>query len=79
MYRRIGLPDHLVVLDVNPDVSFGRKPDHEPAVLAAKSRAAAELASLAEATRSVNVIRIDANRDLDIVLRDLKARLWNVL
>jgi thymidylate kinase len=78
MYRRFGMPDRLVVLEVSPEVSSGRKPDHRPAILAAKSIAARELADLAERSRTPT-IRINADRPLDPVLLDLKRRLWDVL
>jgi hypothetical protein len=77
-YRRFGLPDHLVLLDVDPLVAARRKPDHRLEVIRAKARAAAELAALAEAT-GVDVVRIDANRPLDRVLLDVKGRLWDAL
>jgi thymidylate kinase len=80
MYRRFKLPDCLVVLQVTPKMSAARKPDHRHDVLVAKSRAAGELATLAEASGlPVNVIRIDANRPFDDVLLDIKRRLWDVL
>lgn len=78
MYRRFGMPDHLVVLQVSPEVSSRRKPDHRPDVLEAKSRAAVELAELAERA-GVDTIRVDADRPLDAVLLELKRRLWDVL
>jgi hypothetical protein len=78
LYRRFGLPDHLVLLDVDPLVAIGRKPDHRLDVIGTKSRAAAELAGLAQAA-GTPVTRIDANQPLDRVLLDLKARLWDVL
>jgi thymidylate kinase len=78
MYRRFGMPDHLVVLQVSPEVSIRRKPDHRPEVLAAKSRAAVELAELAERA-GVDTIRVDADRPLDEVLLELERRLWGVL
>jgi len=79
IYRRFRLPDSLVVLQVSPEVSVLRKPDHLPDVLAAKGRATLEVAGLAEASGEVAVIRIDADRPLDEVLLDLEARLWDVL
>lgn len=79
-YRRFRLPEDLVMLLVRPDVSTRRKPDHDPEVLAAKSRATAELATLAEyGGPPPRVTRIDANRPLDAVLLDVKTRLWDAL
>jgi gluconate kinase len=80
MYRRFRLPHHLVVLEVSPDVSLARKPDHRSEVLVAKSAAASELATLAETARPpVDVIRVDADRGLDTVLLDVKTGVWDVL
>jgi hypothetical protein len=78
LYRRFGLPDQLVLLDVDPLVAAGRKPDHRLDVIRTKSRAAVELAGLAEAA-GASVTRIDADQRLDRVLLDVKARLWDVL
>ena len=80
MYRRFALPDYLMVLQVSPEVSADRKPDHRIGVLTAKARAALELATLAETGGDpARVIRIDANGPFDAVLQVVKARLWNVL
>ena len=80
MYRGFGLPDQLIVLDVRPEVAVRRKPDHVPDLLAAKARAAVELAAFAETSSGpARVSRIDANRPLDAVLLDVKATVWDVL
>jgi hypothetical protein len=80
MYRRFGLPDQLIVLDVRPEVAGSRKPDHVPDLLAAKARAALDLAAFAEASSGpARVTRIDANRPLVAVLLEAKATVWNVV
>jgi hypothetical protein len=80
LYRAFGLPDHLVVLHVSPDVAAARKPDHRPGVLAAKALAADELARLAVRSDAAIVpIDVDADRPLDAVVLDVKRRLWDVL
>ena len=80
MYRGFGVPEHLIVLDVRPEVALDRKPDHAFDVLVAKSRAAVELATLAErSNQPVSVIRVDANDSLEDVLLEIKRRLWDVL
>lgn len=79
-YRSFRLPDVLVVLEVDADVAARRKPDHQPAVLAAKSTAATALAALAEARGvPVRLVRVDANRPLEDVLRDVKTGLWDAI
>jgi len=80
MYRGFGVPEYLIVLDVRPEIAVDRKPDHAFDLLEAKSRAAVELAALAErSSEPVSVIRVDANRSLDDVLLEIKRRLWDVL
>jgi hypothetical protein len=80
MYRRFRLPDVLVVLLVTPAVAVARKPDHDLEVLRAKSGAVLELAGLAESCGApVRVVRVDADRPWEIVLADVKTRLWDVL
>jgi thymidylate kinase len=78
IYRGFGLPDHLVLLDVDPLVAARRKPDHRIDVIRAKTLAAAQLAGLAEAA-GAPVTRIDANQPLDRVLLEVKTRLWDAL
>lgn len=78
-YRRFRLPDHLVVLEVDAGTAIERKPDHRFDVVAEKARAVAELAWQAELRDGVNVIRIDAGRDLDEVLFETRLGLWNAL
>jgi len=78
IYQRFGLPDHLVLLDVDPLVAARRKPDHRIDVIRAKTLAAAQLAGLAKGAGKP-VTRIDANQALDRVLLDVKARLWDAL
>jgi hypothetical protein len=78
LYRRFGLPDHLVLLDVDPAAAARRKPDHHLDLIRSKARAAAELAALARAT-GAHVMCIDANQTLDRVLLDVKRRVWDVL
>jgi hypothetical protein len=80
IYKSFGLPDYLFVLDVSPEVSAYRKPDHSPELIREKSRAAVELAELAEMRNaSVRVIKVDANRPLVHVLREIQRKLWDVL
>jgi hypothetical protein len=80
LHRRFELPDHLVVLEVSPDRSFDRKPDHRPEVLETKSRAVTELAAIVQgAEQGPHVIRVDADRPLRNVVLDIETGLWDVL
>ena len=80
LYRKIRPPEFLFVLEVSPEVSFQRKPDHQPAVLQAKSSAISALASRAsEGAARLNLSTIDANRPLDGVMSQLKSKVWELL
>jgi hypothetical protein len=79
MYRRFGLPDQLVVLQVAPEIAVARKPDHEREAIARKGRAAVELADVATATTNVRVVRVDANDSRDEVLATIAAQVWHAL
>jgi thymidylate kinase len=78
-YRAFGLPDHLVVLNVDPVIAVDRKPDHLPELLAAKSQAVIELARSAELRHpEVDVINVDASRPLEEVLTEVRSKVWDV-
>lgn len=74
MYQRILPVDHLFVLHVSPDVARTRKPEHDPRLLEAKSRALQQLAG-----EHSHVTHIDADRPLEEVLLQIKATLWRLL
>lgn len=79
-YRKFGLPDGLIVLDVSPDVSILRKPDHQRAVVEAKSQVLGELAAQFEADpNGLHLIRLNADLPLEDVLGQMKERLWKWL
>jgi thymidylate kinase len=80
IYRVFGLPDRLVVLEVTPAVAIGRKPDHRPEVVAVKTRAVRELATVAQERRgALAVSLIDADRPLEEVLLDVRTRVWDAI
>jgi hypothetical protein len=79
MYRRFRLPDELIALQVSLPVSVGRKPDHDPAILARKGRALTELAAIADLAPETIVTSIDADRPLNDVLLAIQSRVWDVL
>jgi len=79
-YRKMLPPDYLVALEVSPDVSVQRKPDHQRATVEAKGRAIRALATLPDlANRSFSLIRISADQPLADVQRQLKEHIWRVL
>ncbi len=79
LYEQFRLPDHLIVLTVEPEIAVARKPDHEQEVLHAKCRAAIGLAAMAESRPDVHVARVDANRSADAVLSEVKSEVWRAL
>jgi hypothetical protein len=80
LYRNMRLPDYLFVLDVSPDVSLQRKPDHERAVIEAKCRAVSKLTALAEQQAGwLEVAHFNADLPRDEVLNQLKEKIWEVL
>ncbi len=79
-YRKINLPDYLLVLDVDPEISIRRKPDHDEVVLSAKNRAVSDLLMRKGSSPHGNkLVRIDADRSFDEVLRQLKSVVWEAL
>ncbi|HEY3671107.1 MAG TPA: hypothetical protein VGN51_09235 [Acidimicrobiia bacterium] len=78
LYGRFPPPDAIVVLDVDPVTAFGRKPDHDPGVLRAKS-SAAEVLSRREGRAGPRIRTIDANQSFDRVVSDVKSELWRVV
>lgn len=79
LYRRMLPPDQLVVLDVSPEVSMQRKPDHRREAISAKSRAVRELAATTSRGAGFNLALVDADEPEDAVLQRLKAHVWRVL
>ena len=73
-YRRMPTPDHVFVLDVDPDVAVRRKTD-EPADYV---RARAEAMKQVDWTGSPAHV-IDASVPLSEVIADLKAAVWRAL
>jgi thymidylate kinase len=73
-YRRIPGPENLVLLQVSPEVSLARKPDHSREEIEAKCLAMRGLDAGAS-----NLIEINADRPLEMVLGQVKANLWRLL
>ena len=73
-YRKIGLPDQIIFLKVNPEFAFARKPEHDLALLTAKAR------SYDSGVSSLNVAWvIDADQPYDRVFMEVKKFLWKAL
>jgi thymidylate kinase len=79
-YEKIRPPDHLVLLDVSPEVSLRRKPDHKQEVIEAKSQLIRGLTALAESDASGSRrIRLNADQPYENVIMQLKKRVWEIL
>jgi thymidylate kinase len=76
-YDRIPPPDHLVVLQVRPEVATGRKRPRDPATLAKKASA---LLALDGATLPGSAVHlVDAERPLDAVVAEVRDIVWREL
>jgi len=80
IYTKISPPDYLCALDVTPDVSIQRKPDHNLTVIQAKSQAIAELKTInANQNKTCQIFYFNADRPFEEVLSQLKNKIWQVL
>jgi thymidylate kinase len=76
LYKKMRLPDYLLVLDVDPEVSVQRKPDHNRVILSEKYHAIQDL--IANEYR-YQLSCIDANLPYEDVLNELKSVVWKML
>ena len=80
IYQNIQPPDYFFLLDVSPEVSLQRKPEHRQIAVEAKSQAEGELVTLSGLIpRKLKLVRINADLTSDEVLSELKAKIWEVL
>jgi thymidylate kinase len=80
IYRQIAPPDHYIVLDVSPEVSLQRKPDHDGEAICAKSHLLRRIIETAgHQSTSFNLIRIDADLPFAEVVNQLKRNVWQLL
>ena len=74
------MPDLLFVLEVSPEVSLERKPDHDLAAIEAKNIALGKLATFIETSpKKVRVSYINASLPLEDVLGQIKQEIWGAL
>jgi thymidylate kinase len=79
-YDKMFLPDFIFVLDVDPEVSIQRKPDHDAAVLAVKNRVIRNLIEYSDDGNHLEqIIQINANRPFEEVFKHLKSAVWEIL
>jgi thymidylate kinase len=80
LYQAMRPPDVLLVLDVSPEVSLLRKPDHQEAAVEAKAQAINELIGMADLQdRGVNVIHFNADLPRETVLAQIQSRIWALI
>lgn len=75
IYDSFQQPDYLLLLDVTPDVSLQRKPDHDRAAIEAKYGALQRLF----ADKKSHLIRLDATQEMEAVMAQLKEKVWQIL
>ena len=74
IYDRILPPDHIVALQVSADVSLRRKPDHDPRSIEAKTEAVRRSGG-----RGNGFIDIDADQPLEVVVIEVRRKIWDCL
>lgn len=80
LYRKFEYVDLLILLNVTPETSLQRKPDHPRETIQAKNIALDEVQSrLAKEPEPRNWVVIDAERSLDDVLLHVKRLVWAAL
>ncbi len=77
LYRKFKLPDCLIVLNVNPEISIERKPDHPWDAILAKQQALRSLCiKLEEGDGQSEWIVVNADVPFEEVLLQLKKTIW---
>lgn len=80
IYRQISPPRHYLLLNVSPEVSLQRKPDHDPTAVTAKAQFLTQFAAEMEGNDAkVNLLTINADLPFAEVERQLKTAVWQVL
>ena len=80
LYRKFDNLDLLVMLNVDPEVSVERKPDHALEIILAKNAALTRLKTeLAESDGEWKWVPVDANNPVEQVLLDIKTAIWSEL
>jgi thymidylate kinase len=80
VYRQISPPRHYLLLNVSPEVSLQRKPDHDPTAVTAKAQFLTQFAAEMEGSdEKVNLLTINADLPFAEVEHQLKTAIWQVL
>jgi hypothetical protein len=80
LYEKMRPPEYLAILNVSPEVSLQRKPDHQQDVVEAKSQLVGDLITLAESEpKRLRSIPLNADLPFEDVFLQLKKRIWEIL
>ncbi len=79
LYGKFTLPDYLIILDVTPEVSVKRKPDHSLEKIQGKKQAIDKLQSALGEKTAANWANQNADLPFEDVLLQLKRKIWAVL
>jgi hypothetical protein len=80
IYCQIKPPRHYLLLNVSPEVSLQRKPDHDLTAVTAKARFLTQFAAEIEGDdKKVDLLTINADLPFAEVERQLKTAVWQVL
>jgi thymidylate kinase len=79
IYQQMRPPDHLIVLNVSPELSLQRKPDHVREALEAKQKAIYKLSAVAGSKSQKPVIYVNADAPLEEVTAWLKRETWKLI
>ena len=74
LYSQITVPDHIIALQVHPDTSRLRKPDHDYEIVAKKASAIDEAKSTMP-----GLLVVEADAPIDQVLNQVKGIVWGYL
>jgi len=80
LYEKMRPPEYLAILNVSPEVSLQRKPDHKQDVVEAKSLLVSDLMALADSDpKRLRSIPLNADLPFEEVFLQLKRRIWDIL
>lgn len=80
IYQQINPPGHYLLLNVSPEVSLQRKPDHDRTAVTAKTQFLNNFAAEMESSEEkVNLLTINADLPFAAVMKQLKTAVWQVL
>jgi thymidylate kinase len=79
IYQKFQAPDLLCILEVSPEISLQRKPDHRLSAIETKDQLLRKLAGSFQGKPEVRTERINADFPLEQVLLQIKGAIWGTL